>query len=437
MALQDSGPISFLELVREMEGYYHDSAGNAVDRTNISMTRYYGRTGIQSEGPISLSDFHGKFSVKELTFEQRLKVVGDETTTASSIFGFSRNHEGWPLDVTLKWTDDGNTHHFTREDGTPVNTDQVISFPVSPEELTAKRTLPTVSHEPNFTIGDSTSIGVYTIVLPDGKPGEYVLGDYPTYEYQVRNNDFNVNTGRLNDDPDTGMSGFQYDFTSSGDKVYALANSLPNAYTTNTASIAGAVFNNIFTDDTQAYYSRISSTTQSNWPKRYFGRLYYNYKYSRNAAIVSSSDDSKIYILSLKPYARSGNTTADYGLPCFITLTFYSSGSIGYSEKVINTSAAMSWASYSPYISHWTGSNPTVRVYMIGQRVSPNSGVTTGQYTAFWVGRNGVSGLYTNNTYDGVVNYLNNINGLSNDADNDEDRGFVKVYEKFISNNYF
>lgn len=437
MALQDSGPISFFELVREMEGYYYDSAGNAIDRTNISMTRYYGMTGMQSDGPISLSDFHGKFSVKELTFYPRGKVVGDGPSTESSIFEVKRNYDGYPLDVTIRWTDDSSTHHFAANDGTPVNADQVISFPISTTELTAKRVIATVSHEPNFTVGDSTSFGEYTIVLPDGKPGEYVLGDYPTYEYQVRNNDWYVNTNRLNNDTSTGMSGFQYDFTTNGDDIFALANSLPNAYTTNQASIAGATFERIFTDATHAWYRRTSSTTQSNWPKRYFGRLYYNYKYNRNAAIVSSSDSSKIYILSLKPYARSGSTAADYGLPCVMTLTFNGSGSIGYSEKVINTTAAVSWVSYTPYISHWTGSNPTVRVYMIGQRISTSSGVTTGQYTAFWVGRNGVSGLYTNNTYDGVVNYLNSINGMSNDADNDEDRGFVKVYEQYINTNLF
>lgn len=435
MPLQSSGPISFFELVREMEGLHHDQEGNDIDKKNISMSRYYGDEGLPLSGPISLSDFYGKFSVKELSFSYRGKIIGDESLYSTTPITLTRNYDGYPLDVEIAWTDDGSTHHFTTDGTTPVNTNQTLSFPISTIENTAKRISGNVAHTPNFTVGDSTSQGYYSIVLPEGAPGEYVLGQYPEFSYEVRNNDFRVNTGRLNDDTSTGLAGFQYDWTTSGNYIWALANSLPNAYTSNQASIAGASYERLYTTQTEAYYRRKSNTTSSNWPKRYFGRLYYNYKYSRNAAIVSDSDSNKIYILSLKPYARSGSTNADYGLPCFITLTFYGS-SIGYSEKVINTSAAMSFASYTSYISHFPhNSNPTVRVYQIGQRVSTSSGIATGQYTAFWVGRNGVSGLYTNNTYDGVVNYLNGINGMSNDANNHEDRGFVRVFEDFINTN--
>ena len=439
MPIQSSGPISFTDLVREMEGLYHDQEGNDIDNTNISMSRYYGDRELPSSGPISLGDFYGKYSIKELSFSYRGKITGDESLYANTPLVLTRNYDGYPLDVEIVWTDDGSTHHFTTDGTTHVNTNQTLSFPISTIENTAKQISGNVAHTPNFTVGDSTSQGYYSIVLPEGEPGEYVLGQYPEFSYEVQNNDYYVNTGQYSTDTSTGMTNYDLTWTTDGTYIWALANSLGFTNTTSggrLGSVGAASYFKIVTTETEAYYRRRSTTTTENWPNVKIGNYYYNYRFRRDAAIVSDSSKNIIYVLTMKPAARSGRTSVDYGLPYVVTLVFSTNGTITTSEKPIGNSSTACTFNISPYVSHFAHStNPTARVYAIGQRVDKYTGANTGHYILFWVGRNGFSGSYTATSYNNLLSYANGINALSNDADNDEDRGFVRVFEDLINTN--
>lgn len=422
-----------------MEGLYHDQEGNDIDNTNISMSRYYGDEGLPSSGSISLSDFYGKYSIKELSFSYRGKITGDQSSYAITPFVLVRNYDGYPLDVDVTWSDDGSTHHFTTDGTTPVNTNQTLSFPISTIENTAKTISGNVAHTPNFTVGDSTSNGYYSIVLPEGEPGEYVLGQYPEFSYEVQSNDYYVNTGQYSTDTSTGMTNYDQTWTTDGIYIWALANSLGFTNTTSggrLGSVGAASYFKIVTTETEAYYRRRSTTTTENWPNVRIGSSNYNYKFKTNASVVSSSSTNVIHVLTMKPQARSGSSNVDYGLPYMVTLTFYTNGTIITSETPISNTNTACVFDVFPYISHFAHStNPTVRVYSIGQRVNKYSLATTGHYTLFWVGRNGVSGSYTATSYDAVINYANAINALSNDAISDEDRGFVRVFEDLIDTN--
>lgn len=419
MAIQDTGQIKLTDIQYEFEGEYFDSNDTPIQRSHYSFSRYKGKNGIASSGPVRASDFYGKFTVKSLSFETDTIAIKDYDPASPYLVNVengqdqvivNRSHDVGSYSAEVIWTDDNDTR-WKDNNGNPLNSNQSFSFDDSAEVSSKKKSI-NIFHKGSLTPDASpTAIGQLQLQTePTGtwKPGEWVQGANATLAISLNDNDYPVDTASL-----SSLSRYTYHIFSNG-YIAALYNSYSNLDKSSFSTTCVNVYQVSSTSSGFAVPSYVSSGTIDRTHRFYdsfYGReTNYYPAWDRNAAVVSE-DGSKIYMVSAKPDAN-GTDRAAWMTMAYITITVSSSGNPSVSITNISGSS-LDWnsgnlgASYAS--SNWVGSGanaPSVygfikqynssRYWLWG--INAKGVTTTRSFADYTTGVDYITNNITNNT---------------------------------------